>query len=54
MFGIFYATSPHTAFVGTLAVAIVIALLTVVSALRSRPPESAPTGNPRAVRTVDT
>lgn len=54
VFGIFYATSPHTAFVGTLAVAIVIALLTVVSALRSRPPESAPTGNPRAVRTVDT
>lgn len=37
VFGLYYASAPHTAFVGTLAVAIGVSLLTVLSALRARP-----------------
>ena len=37
VFGMSYASAPHTAFVGTLAVAIAVSLLTVASAARSRP-----------------
>ncbi|MDO5739734.1 MAG: MFS transporter [Ornithinimicrobium sp.] len=38
VFGIYYQSAPHTAFVGTLAVAICVSALTVVSAARARPP----------------
>lgn len=37
VFGLFYATQPHAAFVGMLAVAIAVAALSVLSAARSRP-----------------
>lgn len=37
VFGLFYATQPHAAFVGTLAVAAAVGALAVVSVLRSRP-----------------
>ncbi|WP_151527008.1 MFS transporter [Serinicoccus kebangsaanensis] len=40
VFGIFYATAPHTAFVGTLVVAVAVGLLAVVSALRARPAQT--------------
>lgn len=36
VFGLFYATQPHAAFVGTLAVAALVGALAVVSVLRSR------------------
>ena len=38
VFSMFYETAPHTAFVGTLAVAIAVSLVTVASAARARPP----------------
>lgn len=37
VFGLFYATQAHTAFVGTLAVAAAVGALAVVSVLRTRP-----------------
>ena len=37
VFGLFYATAPHSAFVGTMVVALVVGVLSVVSASRARP-----------------
>lgn len=37
VFGLSYATDPHTAFVGTLLVAVFVGLLSVLSAARARP-----------------
>jgi hypothetical protein len=37
VFGLSYATEPHTAFVGTLLVAVSVGLLSVLSAARARP-----------------
>lgn len=37
VFGIFYATQPHVAFVGTLGVAAAVGAVAIVSVLRSRP-----------------
>ena len=37
VFGLSYATDPHTAFVGTLLVAVSVGLLSVLSAARARP-----------------
>lgn len=37
VFGLTYLTAPHTAFVGTLVVTVVVAALSVVSAARARP-----------------
>ncbi|OLT40957.1 multidrug transporter [Serinicoccus sp. CNJ-927] len=42
VFGVSYATAPHTAFVGTLVVAVAVGLLSVGSALRARPADPAP------------
>lgn len=41
VFGLTYATAPHTAFVGTLLVSIAVALLSVLSASRARPEDGA-------------
>lgn len=38
VFGLAYSTAPHTAFVGTIVVAVAVGTLSVLSAARSRTP----------------
>jgi hypothetical protein len=38
VFGLYYATQPHPAFVGTMAVAVGVGALSVLSAARARTP----------------
>ncbi|WP_122261576.1 MFS transporter [Ornithinimicrobium cerasi] len=49
VFGLYYATQPHTAFVGTMAVAVGVGALSVLSAARARTPQPRGQGLRRAV-----
>lgn len=44
VFGLTYGTAPHTAFVGTLVVAIVVGAVSVLTAVRARPARTASVG----------